>query len=689
MWIYKLELTDFKSYQHQVLNFPAPSEAGKNIILVGGMNGYGKTSLLQAIYLSLYGKEAITYLARAGLGDADSYHKFLEKALHRDALREYGSIMTVLIQFNTKKNHGFQVKRTWHFNHKGQYQRGSEHVELLRILDGHAEPLQSDSVGEILEQEFVPAHIAPFFFFDGEKINELATQNRPEQIKEGMESLLGIVFLKNLKQTLRRYQINASKNIEKIDEEKLLAQNQELRQKEALLKSLQKDKSKFERGLERLTLQRTELTNRIASLGGSTTVTDIKKLTDEQKRLEKQRDECQKNLDDLVITEIPFQLVGQELIDCYRQQISGEIKKLAWEAKNTDLKQNMDEFMRRFAKTQTPEIRPALTESQQESVRLRVEKVWQNLFSPLPKDCATEMIHHYVPAANRSKLLQRLKHIDSTNYDLIRLVKQRDLLDNQLEELKKRYAKIEDIAKDGRLESLKTALQKTQTDIDEKQKMFGKIEREITALKTAVNQLNATYKQQLAKFVQAQPMLSKVANAHQIEKLIDELIPKLYPLKQRQLTTAISDTYHKLSHKQQIAEVKIDDMGNVTRLSQDGTLIGVEQSAGENQIFATALLAGLANVSGLKAPLIVDTPLGRLDSVHRDNILNFWVSDKQRQVILLSQDKEIDVFYYHKFKNSIAKTYLLEHQELGHHFGKTVAIEDKYFFSEGVQGHKQ
>ena len=689
MWISKIELTDFKSYQHQVFNFPVPSEAGKNIILIGGMNGYGKTSLLQAIYLGLYGKEAITYLARAGLGDADNYHKFLEKALHKDALREYGSIMSVLIQFNTNINHGFQVKRTWHFNHKGQYQRGTEHVDLLRILDGLQEPLQSDSLEEILEQQFVPAHIAPFFFFDGEKINELATQNRPEQIKEGMENLLGIVLLRNLKQTLHHYQINTSKNIKKIDEEKLLAQNKELSQKEELLKSLQKEKSKFERGLERLTLQRTELTNRIASLGGGAKVTDIKQITDEQKRLEKQRDECQKNLDDLLVTEIPFQLVGQELIDSYRQQISGEIKKLAWEAKNTDLKNNKDEFLRRFAKTKTPEMNPALTESQQQSLMLRLEKVWQNMFSPLPKDCATETIHHYIQRENRQKLLQRLKHIDSTNYDLIRLVKQRDLLDNQIEALKNRYAKIESIDKDGRLESLKTELQKTQKEIDEKQKTLGKVEREITALRTAVNQLNATYKQQFSKFVQAQPMLSKVANAHQIEKMIDELIPKLYPLKQKQLTTAISETYHKLSHKQQIAEVKIDDTGNVTRLNQDGTLIGVEQSAGENQIFATALLAGLANVSGLKAPLIVDTPLGRLDSVHRDNILNFWVSDKQRQVILLSQDKEIDVFYYYKFKNSIAKTYLLEHQELGHHFGKTVAIEDKYFFSEGVQGHKQ
>jgi len=681
MWISKIELTDFKGYQSQVFHFPAPtSEAGKNLILVGGLNGYGKTTLLQAIYLGLYGKEALTYLARAGLGDAESYHRLLEKALHGSALPESRNIMSVLIQFNTDINHGIQIKRMWHFNRRGQYQRGTEQVELLRILDGRDELIQPEFLEEILEQQFVPAHIAPFFFFDGEKINELASQNRLDQIKEGMESLLGIVLLRTLKQTLRRYQTNISKNIDKVDEQKLLAQSQELTRQEELLKSLQKEKIQLERVLDRLKTQRTELTNKISSLNGGLNVASFKEYSEQQKSLEKRREDSQKTLDDLLVTEFPFQLVGPELIELYHQQLLGEIEKLAWEAKNTDLKQNQQEFMTGFAQTQTPEIQPPLTARQQQTLTIRLEKVWQNLLSPLPNNCATEIVHHYISIEHRQKLLQRLQHVESTNYDLIKLIKQIELIDNQIEEIKKRSAKLEGVVQDGRLDGLKIKLQQVQQDIDDKQKTLGQLEREMTAHRSSFNQLNATYKRQFAKFVQAQPMLSKVANAHQIEKLIDELIPKLYQLKQQQLTKAISETYQQLSHKQQLATVEIDDLGNVTLLSQDGILIEVERSAGENQIFATALLAGLAKVSGLKAPLIVDTPLGRLDSQHREKLLNFWISDKERQVILLSQDKEIDVFYYDKFQPSIAKTYLLEHQELGHHIGKTVAVENRYFF---------
>ena len=61
MWIAKIELFNFKSFQHQTFEFPQP-RAGRNIVLIGGMNGYGKTSILEALYLGLYGKEAVEHL---------------------------------------------------------------------------------------------------------------------------------------------------------------------------------------------------------------------------------------------------------------------------------------------------------------------------------------------------------------------------------------------------------------------------------------------------------------------------------------------------------------------------------------------------------------------------------------------------------------------------------------------------
>lgn len=66
MWVSKIELTNFKSYRHAEFCFPEP-DGEQNIVLIGGINGYGKTSVLEALYLCLYGKDAIVHLARAGL----------------------------------------------------------------------------------------------------------------------------------------------------------------------------------------------------------------------------------------------------------------------------------------------------------------------------------------------------------------------------------------------------------------------------------------------------------------------------------------------------------------------------------------------------------------------------------------------------------------------------------------------
>ncbi len=69
-------------------------------------------------------------------------------------------------------------------------------------------------------------------------------------------------------------------------------------------------------------------------------------------------------------------------------------------------------------------------------------------------------------------------------------------------------------------------------------------------------------------------------------------------------------------------------------------------SAGEKEIFALSLLWGLAQTSQLNLPIIIDTPLSRLDSVHRDNIVNHYFPNAATQVIILSTDTEVDSNYF-------------------------------------------
>lgn len=103
------------------------------------------------------------------------------------------------------------------------------------------------------------------------------------------------------------------------------------------------------------------------------------------------------------------------------------------------------------------------------------------------------------------------------------------------------------------------------------------------------------------------------------------------------------------------------------------------KSSGESQLFVLSLVGALAEVTGYKVPLVVDTPLARLSAQHCQNLLDYWAEDDTRQVILLAQDKEIGALEHTRLLKHVGKTYLLQHQQMGHGVGSSHAVADQYF----------
>jgi DNA sulfur modification protein DndD len=684
LWISTIELTRFKSYSHAEFIFPQPDD-GKNIAVIGGLNGYGKTSVLEALYLCLYGKDALPYLARAGLkiDDTRGYPTFLERAFNGEARREGADIMSVRVVLHRTKTKAVDVRRRWFFRTNGQWHDEETVVrEVNRDVPGspRTDGKSGFYLSELLEQQFIPAHIAPFFFFDGEEVKKLADQSRIEQVKQGLEGLLGVVLLRNLAERLKGFEANRRQNIANVDETNIDRMRADLTTDEGKLKEMRDASSRNNERLDAAKSERTSLFERITSAGGGggalATVAD---LVEERTQLGNDLKGVQTKLERIVGEKLPFHLMPQVLLKEFRNQLHGEAALEQWEAECQALQPKREQFASAFLSADEPYIIPPLSTGQVEAIRSRIETAWASLFHPPPENCAESVQHPYLGADLRRKALDFLDSISVGQKEVNELLEEQRRLQERIDELRRRITRLEGVDRDGTLTDLTNDLNKITAEIDDLESLIRDEARQIAGFEVTVNQKRASYEHERHRADATSPVRQLLEKSDRVRKVIEEVIPRLFPLKVKQLSTSMTRVYKQLAHKTQVDKIVIENDGTTRVLSANGKELTFDRSAGENQIFATALIAGLAEVSKVQAPLVVDTPLGRLDSKHRENIFRFWTSDPKRQVILLSQDEEINSEFYKRVKKNVAVTYLLEHTDVGDGIGRTVARKGKYF----------
>ncbi len=684
MWISTIELTQFKSYSHAEFNFPQPAD-GQNIAVIGGMNGYGKTSVLEALYLCLYGKDALPYLARAGLkvDDYRGYPTFLERALNGEARREGADMMSVRVVLHRTKTKAVDIRRRWFFRANGQWHDEETVVrEVTREIPGspRTDGKNGFYLSELLEQQFIPAHIAPFFFFDGEEVKKLADQSRIEQVKQGLEGLLGVVLLRGLADRLKGFEASKRQNITSVDETNIDRMLTELTTDENKLKDMRDDSTRSNDRLDAAKSERTSLIERItAAGGGGGAIASVADLVEERTQLGNDLKAVQRKLEKILGEKLPFHLMPLNLLSAFRTQLQKEIALERWETECRALQPKREQFAIAFLGAKEPDITPALSAEQVAAIRSRIETAWASLFHPPPDNCAEKVQHPYLSTDLRRKALDFLESIAVGQQEVGELLDEQRRLHDRIDELRRRITRLEGVDRDGTLSDLTNTLNKVTAEIDELEAHIRDEARQIAGLEVTINQRRATYEHERQRADATSPVRQLLEKSERVRKIIDDVVPSLFPMKVKQLSNAMTSVYKQLAHKSQVDKIVIENDGTTRVLSANGKELTFDRSAGENQIFATALIAGLAEVSRVSAPLVVDTPLGRLDSKHRENIFRFWTSDPQRQVILLSQDEEINTDFYKRIKKNVAVTYLLEHTDVGDGIGRTVARKGRYF----------
>jgi len=129
-----------------------------------------------------------------------------------------------------------------------------------------------------------------------------------------------------------------------------------------------------------------------------------------------------------------------------------------------------------------------------------------------------------------------------------------------------------------------------------------------------------------------------------------------------------------------IADIMIDPLTyRISIIDKHKTVINKQNlSAGEKEVFAISLLWGLAKTSNYNLPIVVDTPLARLDSTHRNSIVTKYFPTAGEQVIILSTDTEVDQNYYKKLEPYITRVNHL----LFDKYRELTTLEEGYFWED-------
>ena len=681
MWISRIALRNFKSYQKQVFEFPKPSD-GRNLVLVGGINGYGKTTLLEAIYIGLYGEEAINHnaLDRAGL-KARGYGHFLETALYKHAIREGDDRMEVVIEISRPGKGCLRLTRKWFFTSNGKYRDQRLTIET-RSPNASAWTLQMEErLSDLLSTYAIPPWLAPFFFFDGEKIATYADEDRASWISSGLENLMGVVMVRELREKLANYHSVKLRQSGGVDAEQVSAMGEELAYQTARRSEIATALADLRTRFQQETDEYDRLTGLLRDLAQGSDARSLVEVVEASTRAGEAEDRYRAQLRRMMFTALPLQLVRRSWHEALAEALEQEDTLAAWESFRDEQQPRWQKFHDTFFSSQLINWLCQLKDTR-ESLEKTLSDAWESLYFPKPVGCADAAWHTYLQANERRQLVDMRKCIRVSGSTLRKLVTQVE--DSSAEKWQLQQQRIRLEGADGtdrsaEVDKIDSDLKMVRQTRDDLNRQIEANENQLKSLDKDLPQMRATYEREHKKLVAGDPDRQAAQRAQRVVGMIDALLPELFRLKLDALSGAATRIFRSLHHKDQVARIVIHSDGKATLYSREGSEITLPKSSGESQLFVLSLVGALAEVTGYKVPLIVDTPLARLSDEHCQKLLAYWSADTSRQVILLSQDKEVGAVEFERLKGNVAKSYLLQHTQTGHGVGSTEALPDRYF----------
>jgi len=635
MKLQSLTINNYKSFQYPTkISFPSKGVDGKSIFLIGGMNGAGKTSLMEAVRICLFGTSA-----------ENIYRNINRK---RKALGENDVSFEIVLEMDDLSE--IVIQRSWTpVSTKSLKPR--DLLEQLKIKkDGEQVPVQRKDVLVEFIESIIPPPITQFFFFDGEKIQDIASDDFSQVgLKSSLEAALGLEYINHLCKDVSSIKQESRNEFVEITDEDLDYKQSELIREQGIYDRKLEDRRVIKEDLQDFETQLLEMKKRFeATFNSKPETREMIRAQEKNKiqistRLTQIESEMRKSCEKI----LPYGLLSRIYPEIKRQL------ELEHESTETEaIRENASELAKRIVRV-VEEPEPIWEEKLSAEKLAELERRIYMLLNEDAENTPGKILN--LSDRDAARVLNRIEDIEKFDiYSIERLIEEKKTLDRQLDDLERgnQVDFLNEREKDFFFKA-QEEIEGCSNQIGRKNEQLRVLEENLIDLEKNINNLQIEIEQLNEKNSITKERNQFIRECEGIIRVLNQYIILLRKKKVLTLQEKTFEMYRRLSSRSDLIQgITIDSESYEIRITdRNGQNIRkAALSAGEKEVFAISLLWGLAQASQLKLPIIIDTPLSRLDSKHRDNIVSSYFPNAGDQVVILSTDTEIDSDYYIKLK---------------------------------------
>ncbi|MDI1495637.1 MAG: DNA sulfur modification protein DndD [Cenarchaeum symbiont of Oopsacas minuta] len=634
----KLTIKNYGVYAEKT-DFNFSTTPKKPIILIGGLNGAGKTTIFESIMIALYGK---IYLGRKTT--KKEYSAFIVNRIHRhDGKRAKHASIELSFRFHHNGSEdSYMIHRSW-------VVEGMSISESLQLQkNGKLLTDVNESLWQSFIEGLIPFGISKLFFFDGEKIVSMTKWNEQDnaELRSSIEILLGAELIHRLQSDLDLYMIRKSDKNNKnelIQNEYKKLQNE----KESLLSDLDSLDAERQKKLQEIEESMSDVTSKelkIVGVGGGYANIRNELLT-EKTILEEKTAYKIKEIQEELAGDAPLYLVSN-ILSQILQQMEKDANIVRQNISATTIQKNVEKIKKEII---SEEFWPNGI-----IINKVVTKMIRRLDSLIKKP-SDDVFFDISP-----------KDMSWTHQKILKIKEGHKTLSKKLDEYTKADMKL------GKIESDLSKIPRDD-EIGPKISDINNIYQEIGILKSDISHINQQIASKKAYQKMLQTKLKGVIDiiyknktvdiginlASGMQKVLNTYYFNLLERKMTELESHLLEIIKILLHKNFISKINIDRKTfKIEIYGNDMELIsGNLLAMGERQIFGTAMLWAIAKTCGRALPFVIDTPLGRLDGEHLTNLTEKFYPFASHQLILLSTDREIGHKEYDQLSKYISHSY--------------------------------